>query len=322
MRKETVLRAIFIGTALILAGTMSVSCGAKKDPKTGKPFSKTKTTEESVYAVTTIEASKGELQEYLQFSGDVTAKTCLDVMPDAAGRIVEVKVKVGDKIEKGGIVALVDASRPGMTYEPGPVRSPISGTVTAVNVIAGSMVSQQMSVAKVSRMDTLQVTMNVPERFVSKILDKQPAWLRFDAYPGEVFPAQIEEISPVLDQTSRTMAVKLGLVNPDPRIKAGMFARVKLITDTKTNIVKIPDTAVVSRFEETFIFVVQQEGEKTIVSKKMVKAGIRVDDKIEILTGLSAGEEVVIRGQTLLEDGSLVNVISRLAPLPVLESAE
>ncbi|MCD1654254.1 efflux RND transporter periplasmic adaptor subunit [Treponema zuelzerae] len=325
MRKQTVLTAA--GAAVLLAGGLFVSCGPKKEE--AETDSKTETTaDEAVFAVTTIPATKGELHEYLQFSGDVTAKTSLDILPDAAGKIVEVKVKVGDRVEKNSIVALVDASRPGMTYEPGPVKSPISGTITAVNVVPGNMVSQQMSVAKVSKTETLQVTMNVPERFVSKIRAEQKAWLRFDAYPGEVFPARIEEISPVLDQTSRTMAVKLALTDPDPRIKAGMFARVKLITDTRTNIVKIPDSAVITRFGETFVFVAvpgesaETEKEVFTVRKQPVKAGIRVDDKIEILSGLTAQDEVVVRGQTLLEDGSKVNVVARLEALPAMESAE
>ncbi|HOC30430.1 MAG TPA: efflux RND transporter periplasmic adaptor subunit, partial [Treponemataceae bacterium] len=164
--------------------------------------------------------------------------------------------------------------------------------------------------------DSLQITMNVPERYVSKIRMHQNALLRFDAYPGELFEAVISEISPVLDQSSRTMAVKLVFSAPDPRIKAGMFARVKLITDTRTNIVIIPESAVVTRFGEQFVFVV----EGATVRKQPITPGIRVDDKIEIAQGLSEGDEVVVRGQTLLEDGAAVNVVARLEPLSALES--
>ena len=231
------------------------------------------------------------------------------------------KVGVGDAVTKDQVIALVDASRPGMTYEPGPVKSPISGTITAVNVVAGSMVSQQSSVARVSKTELLEIGMNVPERYVSKIKADQSAYLRFDAYPGEIFPARITEISPVLDQTSRSMAVKLSLVRQDSRVKAGMFARVKLITDTKTNIVKIPSSAVVTRFGETFVFIVQR-GEKTTVKKTPVTVGIIVDDKAEILSGLKTKDEVVVKGQTLLEEGSEVNVVSKLAPLPETESVK
>jgi len=316
MQKKLRLLTVIAAGLILGTGTL-VSCSGKKpdDKKVADDAAVT------VFAVSTTTATRGELQDYLEFGGDVTAKTNIDILPDAAGKIAEVKVQIGEYVEKNQVIALVDSSRPGMNYEPSPVKAPISGTITAVNVVIGSMVSQQLSVAKVSKMDSLQIAMNVPERFVSKIKARQRAFLRFDAFPGEIFPAQITEISPVLDQTSRTMAVKLALVQADPRIKAGMFARVKLITETKTDIVKIPQTAVVTRFGKNFVFIVQTGADGTTTVKKQdVAAGIRVDDKIEILSGISSADELVVRGQTLLEDGSVINIVSKLDPLPVMES--
>lgn len=314
--KKTV-KAIALGTVAIIALAGAVSCKGK-DTAAKKPGDEII---ETVFAVTTTTATKGELQDYLEFSGDVAAKTSIEVLPDTSGKITEVRIQIGEYVEKDQVVAFVDPSRPGMNYEPSPVKAPISGTITAVNVVIGSMVSPQVSVAKVSKMESLQIAMNVSERYISKIKPNQSAYLRFDAYPGEIFPARITEISPVLDQTARTMAVKLSLVSQDSRIKVGMFARVKLITDTKTNTVKIPDTAVVTRFGESYVFIVQL-GEKLSVKKQIVKPGIRVDDKIEILSGIEPNDEIVIRGQTLLEDASLVNIVSKADPLPTAESTK
>ena len=249
------------------------------------------------------------------------AKSNLDILPDAAGKIAQVLVSVGDKVNKNQIIAYVDPSRPGMNFEYSPVKSPISGTITAINVVPGSMVAQQLSIAKVSKMETLEVSMNVPERFVSKVQEGQKAYLRFDAYPGEVFYASVSEVSPVLDQSSRTMGVKLTFDKEYPRIKAGMFARVKLITDTRSNIVKIPDSAIVNRFGENFVFAVNP-GDPASVRRQVVTIGIRVDEKAEILSGLSPDEEIIVRGQTLLEEGSLVNVVSRMQPLPEQETIQ
>jgi membrane fusion protein, multidrug efflux system len=325
MKNKTVQRklALILGFA---AGTVALSgaltgCAGKKIAAEAKAKSDAEKAAIAIFAVTTTTATKGELKDYLEFSGDVTAKTNIDILPDASGRITEIRVNVGDAVAKDQIVALVDASRPGMNYEPGPVKSPISGTITAVNVVAGSMVSPQVSVARVSKTEILEIAMNVPERYISKIKQNQNAFLRFDAYPGEIFPARVTEISPVLDQTARTMAVKLTLVREDGRIKAGMFARVKLITDTKANIVKIPESAIVARFGENLVFVVQR-GEKMTVRKQTVTVGIRVDDKVEILSGLANGDEIVVKGQTLLEDGSEINIISKLDPLPQTESVK
>ncbi len=305
--------------ALALIAVLSLaSCGGNKDAKKEEEAAAVQVT---VFAVTTTTATRGELRDYLEFGGDVNAKSNIDILPDAAGKVAEVRVRVGDTVEKNQVIAYIDPSRPGMKYELSPVKAPIAGTITAVNVVAGSMVSQQLSVGKVSKMEALEIVMNVPERFVSKIKGGQAAYLRFDAYPGEVFPARIIEISPVLDQSSRSMGVKLALTERDPRIKAGMFARVKLITDTKTSTVKVPAVAIITRFGEDFVFVVEP-GEAPKVRRQSVKVGIRVDDKAEILEGVTAGDEIVVRGQTLLENGSSINIVSRADPLPATESVK
>jgi len=118
------------------------------------------------------------------------------------------------------------------------------------------------------------------------------------------------------------MAVKLSLSKSDARIKAGMFARVKLITDTRSGIVKIPATAVVNRFGEYFLFVVEKTETGATVRKQAVIPGIRIDDKIEIREGLKANDEIVIRGQTLLENGAEVKVVSTTEPLPSMETVK
>lgn len=74
----------------------------------------------------------------------------------------------------------------------------------------------------------------------------------------------------------------------------------------------------VSRFGEQYVYVVVQDPENSefkIVQKRHVVPGILIDQVLEIQNGLTAGEEVVARGQTLLEDGSRVNVIEQLPPL-------
>ena len=296
--KKTVIYGIF-GILIILL----TSCSKEEQVETV-----VETTEaEPIYAVTVTKAIQGELKDYLEFGGDVSAKTQIDVMPDAMGKVVAVNVKVGDYVYKDQSIAVIDASRAGMNYAQSAVKAPISGTITAVNAVVGGVASQQLSVAKIAKTEDLKISMNVPERYVSKIQVGQKAELKFDAYPGEVFEAVITEVSPVLDATSRTMGVNLELTKRDKRIKAGMFAKVKLITDTHSNIVIVSESALVNRYGDTYVFVVAPDSS---VEKRVVKAGIRVDDKREILEGLNDGEEVVVRGQTLLEDGSKVNVVT------------
>ena len=263
--------------------------------------------QETVFAVNTYVAAAENLDEYLEFGGDVVAASSVDVMPDTSGKIANIRVRVGDYVDKNQILAYVDPSRPGMTYESSPIRAPVAGTVTAFPVSVGSMVAPSVSIAKISNTKNLEINISVAERFVSRIAVGQPALLTFDSYPGEVFTAKVAEVNPVLDTTSRSMGVKLVLDPPDNRIKIGMYCRVKLITESKAGVVAIPREAIVNRSGQESVFVVNGN----TVENCPISVGITVDNMVEVVSGLAAGNEVVVSGQTLLDSGSKVNVINR-----------
>ncbi len=263
--------------------------------------------QETVFAVNTYVAAAESLDEYLEFGGDVVAASSVDVMPDTSGKLTDIRVKVGDTVQRNQILARVDPSRPGMTYETSPIRAPVAGTVTSFPMSVGSMVGPTMSIAKISSTSDLEVDINVAERFVSRIAVGQPAVLTFDSFPGETFTAKVVETNPVLDTTTRSMGVKLVLDPPDNRIKIGMYCRVKLITETKTDVVAIPRTAILTRGGQDSVFVVNGG----MVESRPVSVGITVDNMVEITSGLSAGNEIVVSGQTMLDSGSKVNVVSR-----------
>lgn len=263
--------------------------------------------QETVFAVNTYVAAAENLDEYLEFGGDVVAASSVDVMPDTSGKIANIRVRVGDYVEKNQILAYVDPSRPGMTYESSPIRAPVAGTITSFPVSVGSMVAPSVSIAKISNTKNLEINISVAERFVSRIEVGQPALLTFDSYPGEVFTAKVAEVNPVLDTTSRSMGVKLVLDPPDNRIKIGMYCRVKLITESKSGVVAIPREAIVNRSGQESVFVVNGN----TVENRAISVGITVDNMVEVVSGLTAGNEVVVSGQTLLDSGSKVNVINR-----------
>ena len=259
--------------------------------------------QETVYAVNTYVASAENLDEYLEFGGDVVAASSVDVMPDASGKLTDIRVKMGDYVERNQILARVDPSRPGMTYETSPIRAPVAGTITSFPVSVGGMVAPSMSIAKISSTSNLEVSISVAERFVSRIEVGQLALLTFDAYPGEVFTAKVAEVNPVLDTTTRSMGVKLVLDPPDKRIKIGMYCRVKLITESKS----IPRSAILTRSGQDTVFVVNGG----VVELRPITVGITVDDMVEVVSGLVAGNEIVMSGQTLLDSGSKINVVNR-----------
>ena len=302
--KKTSAKLPFILMAAAILSSALVSCKGKSE-KTAKEEET-----ETIYAVNADIVQAGNLDDYLEFGGDVSSVSAVDVYPDAAGKISRIRVAVGDLVKKDQIIAYVDPSRPGMNYSENPVKAPISGRVTSFPPTIGTMVSQSYSIAKISDTDELQIKVNVAERFISRIRENQTAIVSFDAYPGVEFKARVFEVSPVLDTTSRTMLAKLKVGPADSRIKAGMYARVKLITDTIEGAVVIPNDAIVYRDGKPYVFTAKSESAESSVNMVSVKEGLSVDNKTEIQEGLKEGDVIIVKGQSLLSDGSKVKILS------------
>jgi multidrug efflux pump subunit AcrA (membrane-fusion protein) len=272
----------------------------------------------AVFAVNTIAATQGPIQDYIALAGDIIAGSTVDVLPETAGRVAEVYVTVGQRVNRGDPIAAIDPSRPGMTFRWSVATAPISGVVSIVPAQVGMMVSPAVPLARISGGGGLEIRLFVAERFISKMALNLPCQITLNAWPGEVFHGHISELSPTVDPVSRTMEVRVHVRDTTSKLKPGMFARVRIITERKENIVKIPSSAMISRFGEQYVYVVEQDPESpehNIVRKRAVVPGILIDGILEIQSGLDPDEEVVARGQTLLEDGVRVNVIERLTPV-------
>jgi len=326
------------------AGAQKPEGGATQDPRsTGNPVGETpfSAQKQSVISVTTDVVTRRQIENYIKVNGNVVAETEISVYPDIAGKVSGIIVRVGEYVKKGQVVAMVDPSLPGSTYIESPVKATISGTVTDVVAELGESVTQSIPVVKIGSLDNLQVETFVPERFIGNMAIGKRAELSFDPYPEKTFEAKVVEMSPVLDAEARTLEVTLSFVDAENLVKAGMFAEIKLVTEVIKNAVAIPSDCVVRRDGKSVVFVLQsnvsedgielseqmqQEGKTSpaentpsggstqsfdypTVTQRAVKTGISVDGVTEIIEGLEPGETVVSRGQTLLENGSHVQVV-------------
>jgi multidrug efflux pump subunit AcrA (membrane-fusion protein) len=273
----------------------------------------------AVFAVNTMTAVEGQIQDYLALSGDIVSASTVDVYSDVAGKVSHVYAGVGRRVAKDENIIEVDPSRPGMTYNVGIVKSPVAGTIVALPAQVGMTISQAVPVARISAGNALEIKAYIAERFVSRISLGQPVDIELDAYPGETFRGDISEVSPVMDPTSRTMEVKIHIANnPQGKLKAGMFAKIRIITEQKNGIVKIPSTAMINRFGENIVFIAETDPTDPayqVAKSVAIVPGIVIDGVMEVQSGLKPGDEVIIRGQTLLENGSRVNVVDRADPL-------
>jgi len=292
--------------------TLSVLGACKGKDKKGKD----KVKEVPVFAVNTTLAVKGQIQDYLTFSGDLVSGSTIDVYSEAAGKVTDIYVSVGQRVSRGSQIAAVDPSRPGMTFRQNIATAPIGGTVVAIPAQVGMTVSQAVPLVRISGGGALEIKLSIAERFISRMAMNQPCEITLDAWPGEIFRGSISEVSPTVDLASRTMEIRVNVRDTSSKLKPGMFAKVRVVTERKNNIVKIPAAAVINRFGEQFVYVIAKDNDgNDIVKKTIIKPGILIDNIMEIQSGLEASDEIVIRGQTLLDDGSRVNIIERLTPL-------
>ncbi len=286
--------------------------GASGGAASGMPAAFGGSSSNAAAATVAVEAEVSELGDVNQFirvNGDVVSDVSVDIYPDVSGKLIERKVQLGSYVKKGDIIAVVDPSTPGVVYSKSSVVSTISGTVTAVNATVGDTVSTGSSIAEVGDLSNLSLVTYVPERYISYLKTGLTAEVTFEAFEDRVFQARVVQLNPVVDTSSRSLEIKLEILNPDSGIRAGMFASMKLITRESTNCISVLNTALSSYYEDTVVFVLNDDD---TVERRVVTTGLVSDSRTEITSGLEEGEIVITQGTSSLTDGTAVRVVNEL----------
>lgn len=148
----------------------------------------------------------------------------------------------------------------------------------------------------------VELTLGVEESQVGQVTEWQKAEITVPAYPGTMFPAAVKMIAASADPKNRTFQVKVRPVNGDGKLRPGMFARVRIVTQERDSALLVPKEAVVAKAGQTSVFVVNGD----TVQARPVNLGIQQNGFAEVVSGLQPGEEVVVAGQADLRDGDKV----------------
>jgi RND family efflux transporter MFP subunit len=260
----------------------------------------------SATAVRVSEVASGTISNSVVINGDVLVSTQVSIFPSMAGKLTRLNYRVGDWVNRGQIVGEVDPSRPGEEYEPSPIVSTIGGTVLSVPATQGDTVGLSTVVYVVGDLTNLVVETFVPERYSNIVRRGLGALVSLEALPGEIFPATVQELSPVLDPASRTLRIRLRFNQRDSRIRAGMFATVSLATNTHQDVPVIPRDAVINTYGSWIVFVVD---ESDAARRRTITLGLENENFVEVESGLELGDRVVSVGQNFLSDGDPVRVV-------------
>ncbi|MDY0255877.1 efflux RND transporter periplasmic adaptor subunit [Gudongella oleilytica] len=185
------------------------------------------------------------------------------------------------------------------------VKSPIKGTVSALNVVQGQIAAASQVAATVVEMDRVYLQVNVVENIVTKLQEGQKAQVRVSALSEEFIESTVEYVSPTADPRSQLYTVRVYLDNADKAIKPGMSGEVKLVLDSVDKAIIVKSDAVLDEDGESFVYVVQDG--KAI--KRTVEVGLDTGDHVEVKSGLTAGEKLIIEGQYYVADGGEVKVV-------------
>lgn len=297
---------IAVGIFTMVGKNTSPMAGGRGMPGLGQGSSN------QINAVTvSIKAMEPEtIQKTVLLNGDVVSKTQTSIYPDTSGKVSRLLKKAGDAVRKGEVIAYVDPSRPGSAYAASPVTATVSGTIIQCTYNVGDTVSTSTALATIGSLDNLEVNVKVSEKYSSYLKTGLPAYISLISAPEETFSATIASISPVVNTSNRTQDVSLVLDQQDSRIKPGMFAQVRLVIMEEKDTFVVPLAAIKDYNDDDVVFVVSPENTAT---RKTVKTGMFNDNEIQILEGLSAGEQVITAGS--VTEGLAVRVAgSNLTP--------
>ena len=176
--------------------------------------------------------------------------------------------------------------------------APQNGVVSSLKVREGMFVKPENQVATLADLSTVWVMAEVFERQSSWIEVGQPAEVRFSYLPGKIFEGQVEYIYPDLDKMTRALTVRIKFENLDEALKPNMFGDVYIFAGAKENIIVVPRESVIRTGTSERVILAKGEGR---FEPRDVVTGIESGDLIEIQSGLSEGEDVVISGQFLID---------------------
>lgn len=185
------------------------------------------------------------------------------------------------------------------------LRSPISGFVTAKNYDNGDMTSPQLPVVVIQQIAPVKAVIGVSEQYYSYLKKGAAATLSVDALGEETFSGIVTNIFPTLDPVTHTVSAEIEVANKDLKLRPGMYARVHLDFGTKEALT-VPDKAIVRQAGSGARYVYVFSGGKAVY--RAVELGQQQGDLYEVVSGLNAGDQVIISAPSNLKNGLSVKL--------------
>lgn len=185
------------------------------------------------------------------------------------------------------------------------VRAPVSGTIAERLVQKGEFIRENTQVATIVQLTPLKLQTAVQEKFANVIRRNLLVQFRVEPFPDELFEGRVSNISPSVNQQTRTFTVEILVSNPRGRLKPGFFAKGAILTERDDNVLAVPQQALSTLAGVSSVYVI----ENGVVRQQNVMLGVQEENFYEVLEGL--------KGEELLAASSLNEITTGMAVRPV-----
>ncbi|HMM19276.1 MAG TPA: efflux RND transporter periplasmic adaptor subunit [Selenomonadales bacterium] len=189
-------------------------------------------------------------------------------------------------------------------YGYGVIVAPVDGVVANKTATIGQVVSPGAALMTVEDIDQVYAVVNIEQKDLGRVKIGQKAEVAVDAYQDKAFEGSVEVINPEAGASNRMFRTKVKIDNSDGALRPGMFAKVRLAVGEASQVLTVPQAAVIQKQGLYFVFTL--ENNKAV--RHQVEIGDVAGDTIQIKSGLQAGEMVIITSASQLKDGQAVKL--------------
>ena len=176
------------------------------------------------------------------------------------------------------------------------VRAPFGGVAGRRLISLGTYVNSQTPLISLQSVNPQHAVFNVPERYAERLRLGQLVSFQVASLPGRNFSGEVVFVNPVVELPSRTITIKARVPNPERQLQAGMFIEARLATEIRPKAVIVPEDAVLPLQGQTFIWAVKAGK----ADRRPVSLGVRTAGWVEVLSGINAGDSVIVGGTMML----------------------
>ncbi|MBL6449031.1 efflux RND transporter periplasmic adaptor subunit [Fulvivirga sp. 29W222] len=183
------------------------------------------------------------------------------------------------------------------------IRAPFSGVIGLRSVSVGSYLNPSDNIATLYSINPIKIDFSVPGKYLPQVNAGDKITFTTDAYE-EPFSGKIYAIEPQIDPKTRSLKIRATSENDENKLLPGQFAKIQLTIDSYERTIMVPTEAIIPELNGKKVYVYQNG----LAQTKHVETGIRTADKIQVTSGLSAGDTVITSGTLQLRQGTSIDI--------------